>query len=83
LLVAAQPFTVRLPADAISLGILDARRMAGDTDAEIQAEVQRLLVSETELASQLVYADLLGQVLRQSLLGAPPTAEPLSILARS
>jgi hypothetical protein len=83
LLVAPKTFAVGLAADAISLGILDARGMTGDPDAEVEAEVQCLFVGETELACQLIYANLLGQVLRQSLLGATPTAAPVSILARS
>lgn len=83
LCVAPKAFAVGLAADAISLGILDARGMTGDPDAEVEAEVQCLFVGETELACQLIYANLLGQVLRQSLLAATPTAPPLSILARS
>jgi hypothetical protein len=39
LLVATKPLAVRLPANTISLGILDARRVARDPDAQTEAEV--------------------------------------------
>ena len=55
--------TVGLAPDAIGLGILDARRMALDADAERLAQVECLFVREPELSCQLVDPDLLGQLL--------------------
>jgi hypothetical protein len=48
--VAAQTLAIRLPADAVGLGVLDARGMALDPDAQVQAEVERFFVGEAELA---------------------------------
>jgi hypothetical protein len=48
------------------LGVLDARRVALDPDAEANAEVERLLVGEAQLSCELVDPDLLCQVLLQS-----------------
>jgi hypothetical protein len=38
-------------ADAVSLLLLDARRVALDADPELEAEVKRFFVSEAELTS--------------------------------
>ena len=65
--VAAEAFTVGLAADAISLRVLDAGRMALDTDPERDAEVERLLIGEPELACELVDPDPRCQVLCQVL----------------
>ncbi len=65
--VAAEAFTVGLAANAISLGVLDAGRVALDTDPERDAEVERLLVGEPELACKLVDPDPCCQVLCQVL----------------
>jgi hypothetical protein len=53
---------VGLASGAVGLGILDAGRMALDTDPEIDAEIERLLVGEPELPCQLVDPDLLRQL---------------------
>ncbi len=66
--VARQPVAVSLSADAIGLGVLDARGVTLHSDPEAYREVERLLVREPEFACELVNADLLRQVLRSSLL---------------
>jgi len=63
---AAKALTLGLAADAISLGVLDARRVALGLDAETDAEVQRLFVAEPELSCQLVNTDLPRQLPTQS-----------------
>src|SRR5579864_4522706 len=57
--------------------------MALDPDPERDAEVERFLVRQTELAGQFVDPNLLGQVLRQSLLSRSPWGGAPSILACS
>jgi hypothetical protein len=47
---------------AVGLSFLDARGMARHTDAHGQAQVEALLVRQTELTCQLVDPHLLGQV---------------------
>jgi hypothetical protein len=49
--VTAQAVTIRLAADAVSLGVLDARGVALDADPERVAEIERLFVGEPELSS--------------------------------
>jgi hypothetical protein len=46
----------------VGLSFLDARRMARNADAHGQAQVEALLVRQTELTCQLVDPHLLGQV---------------------
>ena len=58
---ATQTLTVCLPTGAVCLGVLDGRRMALYTHPQGQAEVERLLVGQTELVSELVDPDLLRQ----------------------
>jgi hypothetical protein len=50
------------PADAVSLGVLDRRGMALDPDPELEAQVERFLVGQPQLTSQLVDPDLLRHV---------------------
>ena len=57
----AQALTVGLPAGAVGLGVLDGRRVALHAHPEGQAEVERLLVGQSELVSELVDPDLLRQ----------------------
>lgn len=66
LLGALEALTLRLPANAIRLGIFDARRMAGDSNTHRQAQLEPLLVGEAQLLCELVHPDLLGQVVFQS-----------------
>ncbi len=58
LLVADQAFALRLATDPVGLGLLDARGVGLDADAEVHAEIERLLVGEAELLRELVDADL-------------------------
>ena len=58
LLVADQALTLGLATDAVGLRLLDARRVRLDADAEAHAEVEGLLVGETELFRELVDTDL-------------------------
>jgi hypothetical protein len=62
-----QPVAFRPPADAVGLGLLDARGMARNPYTHRQGELQALFVSQAELSCQFVYPDFLGQVLCQSL----------------
>ncbi len=48
---AAQTLLIGLTADAIGLLLLDARGVALDPDAQLQAEVERFFVGEAELTS--------------------------------
>lgn len=67
----AKSVTVRLPADAVGLSVLNRRGVALDADPELDAEVERFLVGQPELSAKLVDADLLGQLaVRSSLQGA-------------
>jgi len=67
---AAQAVAVGLAADAVGLGVLDGRGVALHADPELDAQVERFLVREPELSTELVYADLLRQLpLRSSLQG--------------
>jgi hypothetical protein len=67
---ATEPIPIGLPADAVSLGVLDRRRVTLDADPELEAQVKRFLITEPELSAKLVDADLLGQLaLRSSLPG--------------
>src|SRR5439155_13749688 len=47
--VATESLRIRLAADAVGLGVLDARRVALDADLQRLAEVECLLVGEPEL----------------------------------
>lgn len=67
LLVANEPLTLCLPPHAVALRLLDARRVAPCPDPERAAEIECLLVGETELLGQLVDADL-GRQRRSSAL---------------
>ncbi|CAA9211938.1 MAG: hypothetical protein AVDCRST_MAG76-134, partial [uncultured Acidimicrobiales bacterium] len=68
--VAPEAELVCLPPNAVSLGVLDGARMALHADAEVDREVEGLLVREPELSCQLVHTDLLRrQVLPSPLLG--------------
>ncbi len=58
---ATQTLTVCLPTGAVCLGVLDGRRVALYAHPQGQAEVERLLVGQTELVSELVDPDLLRQ----------------------
>jgi len=62
-LVADHSLALRLAADAVGLGVDDARRVALHPDPERVTEIERLLVGEPELSGQLVHADLRCQVL--------------------
>jgi hypothetical protein len=46
--VALQPLALSLAADAVGLGVLDARRVALDPNPERAAQIERLLVGEPE-----------------------------------
>lgn len=82
-----QALALGLPADPVSLSVLDARGVARNTYPHRQAEIQAFFVGQAKLACQLVNPDLLGQVARQSLssssclVAAAPSL--LSILACS
>ncbi len=56
--IAAETFGVGLAPDAIGLGVDDARRVAAHADAQRLAQVERLLVGEPELSTELVDPDL-------------------------
>jgi len=56
-----QALVVGLATDAVGLGILDRRGVTLDPDAQGHAEVECLLVRQSELSCQLVDADLLRQ----------------------
>jgi hypothetical protein len=45
--------------------------VAPHSDTELQAQIQRLFVGETQLPCQLVYPDSVGQLLNQSFPIAP------------
>jgi hypothetical protein len=55
--LALQTLALGLTPDAVGLGVLDARRVALDSDPERAAEIERLLVGEPELSRQLVNPD--------------------------
>ncbi len=63
-----EALAISLAPDAVGLGVLDARGVALDPDPQRLAEVERLLVRQTELTSELVDTDLLRQLLVQSSL---------------
>jgi hypothetical protein len=49
--VATEPVAVGLAADAVGLGVLDARRVTLGLNAKVPAEVEGLFVGEAELTS--------------------------------
>jgi hypothetical protein len=57
-MIANQAVALGPSAHAVALGLLDARGMALDADAERDREVERLLVGEAELLGELVHPDL-------------------------
>ncbi len=61
LLVSDEALPLSLTTDPVGLCVLDARRMRLYPDAEVQREVECLLVRETELLCELVDADLCCQ----------------------
>jgi hypothetical protein len=79
LLVANKSLALGLAAHAVGLGLDHARRVALDPDSERLAEIERLLVGQPELSSELIHTDL-GRhlVLRPSSSGLGVT-----ILARA
>src|SRR5207302_10722404 len=68
--LALQSLALGLAADAVSLGVLDARRVALDADSERAAQIERLLVGEPELPRQLVDPDPSRQLACSTLLSA-------------
>jgi hypothetical protein len=66
--VALEALALSLAADAVGLGVLDARRVALDADPERAAQIERLLVGEPELSRQLVYPDPARQLPAQPFL---------------
>jgi hypothetical protein len=67
---ATQAVAISLATDAVGLGILDGRRVALHADPELDAQVERFFIRESELSAELVDADLLRQLaLRSSLQG--------------
>ncbi len=64
--LATQALAVRLATHPVGLSVLDGRRVALHSDPEGHAEVERLLVAQTELAGELVHADLLRHRLLRS-----------------
>ena len=72
--VSLETFALGLAADAVSLGLFDARRLRLDADAEREAHVECLFVRETELFGELVNPDLachlLGSTFRLHVTGA-------------
>jgi hypothetical protein len=75
-----QAVAVGLATDAVSLRVLDRRRVALDPDAQREAQVERFLVRETELACKLINPDLLGQLLTDPL--CTPGACPRTVQNR-
>ena len=69
LLVADEAFPLGLAANAVGLRVLDARRVGLHADAEAPAEVERLLVGQSELLRELMDADLRCQVPTSRLSG--------------
>src|SRR5690606_27952274 len=67
LLGAPEPLAVHLAADAVGLGVLDARRVASGLDPQPDAEIERLLVRQAQLTSELVDPDLRCQCLDYAL----------------
>jgi hypothetical protein len=63
---ATQSFTVGLAPGAVSLRVLDRRRVALHTDSEVDANVQGFLVGQPQLTGKLVDADFLGQLVVRS-----------------
>src|SRR5690606_621633 len=61
LLGADQPVALGAAADAVSLRLLDARGVAAHADAELLAQLERLLVREPQLSGELVEPDLSSQ----------------------
>ncbi len=57
----AQALAVGLPPGAVSLGVLDGRRVTLDAHPQREAEVERLFVGQSELVGELIDADLLRQ----------------------
>jgi hypothetical protein len=66
--VALQALPLGLAPDAVSLGVLDARRVALDPDPERATQIERLLVGEPELSRQLIDPDPSCQLLVQPFL---------------
>lgn len=58
--VALESFTLGLAAHAISLGVLDARRVCLDPDTEGDTEIKRLFVGESELFGEQGQTNLCG-----------------------
>jgi hypothetical protein len=82
-MLANEPVPGRPSADPVGLRILDARRVALDPNAQCEREVKGLFVCQAELACQLVQPNLLGQVLRQSLLLAVHRNNPANLYPRT
>lgn len=58
--VSLETLTLGLPADAVGLGILDARRMRLYPDAEGDTEIKRLFIGESELGGEEGQTNLCG-----------------------
>jgi hypothetical protein len=64
-----QPFTLRLTADAVGLGLDDARRVTLRSDAERVAQIKGLLVGEPKLATELIHTYFLWHLVFSASLG--------------
>ena len=62
----SQPVPVGLATGPVGLRVFDRRRVALDTDPEVDAEVEGFLVGQPQLTGKLIDADFLGQLVVRS-----------------
>jgi len=83
--VSLETFALGLAADAVSLGLFDARRLRLHANAELEAHIECLFVRETELFGELVNPDLachlLGSTFRLRVAGATGGVQVCHVIA--
>ena len=58
--VSLETLTLGFATDAVGLGVLDARRMGLNPDAEGDTEIERLFIGESELSGEKGQTNLCG-----------------------